>query len=129
MLPHPPSSALATRGRRARRSAWLAVPAALLVVVAACGGDEPTADAVAGTSPAPADAATATTGAVTATTPGTAGSGSAEGSAATTSMAPPAVEGQPVEILRFTAPLVGGGTFDANTATERPIAFWFWAPT
>jgi hypothetical protein len=102
----------------------------LLVVVAACGGDEPTADAVAGTASAPADAATGTTGttgAVTATT--TSDSGAAGGGAVATTGAPPVVEGQPVEILRFTAPLVGGGTFDANTATERPIAFWFWAPT
>ncbi len=35
------------------------------------------------------------------------------------------------EALRFTAPLVGGGTFDgaAAAAAGKPTVFWFWAPT
>ena len=35
------------------------------------------------------------------------------------------------EALQFTAPLVGGGTFDgaAAAATGKPTVFWFWAPT
>lgn len=33
------------------------------------------------------------------------------------------------DLLAFTAPLVGGGTFDGASATDRPVAFWFWAPT
>lgn len=33
------------------------------------------------------------------------------------------------EVLRFSAPVVGGGQFDASTLAGRPTAFWFWAPT
>jgi len=33
------------------------------------------------------------------------------------------------EALQFTAPLVGGGTFDGAAAAGRPTVFWFWAPT
>jgi hypothetical protein len=33
------------------------------------------------------------------------------------------------EALQFTAPLVGGGTFDGTAATGKPTVFWFWAPT
>ena len=33
------------------------------------------------------------------------------------------------EALQFTAPLVGGGTFDGAAAVGRPTVFWFWAPT
>ena len=32
------------------------------------------------------------------------------------------------EVLRFTAPRVGGGTVDATAYAGRPVAFWFWAP-
>jgi hypothetical protein len=33
------------------------------------------------------------------------------------------------EALQFTAPLVGGGTFDGAAVAGKPTAFWFWAPT
>ena len=33
------------------------------------------------------------------------------------------------EALRFTAPLVGGGTFDGAAVAGKPTVFWFWAPT
>jgi hypothetical protein len=33
------------------------------------------------------------------------------------------------EALQFTAPLVGGGTFDGAEAAGKPTMFWFWAPT
>ena len=33
------------------------------------------------------------------------------------------------EVLRFSAPLVGGGTFDGASVAGTPVAFWFWAPT
>jgi type IV secretory pathway VirB10-like protein len=33
------------------------------------------------------------------------------------------------EILQFTAPLVGGGTFDGAADAGIPTVFWFWAPT
>jgi hypothetical protein len=31
--------------------------------------------------------------------------------------------------LQFSAPLVGGGSFDGSDYGDRPVAFWFWAPT
>ena len=33
------------------------------------------------------------------------------------------------EALQFTAPLVGGGSFDGAAAAGKPTVFWFWAPT
>ena len=33
------------------------------------------------------------------------------------------------EALQFTAPLVGGGTFDGAAVADKPTVFWFWAPT
>lgn len=33
------------------------------------------------------------------------------------------------ELLRFTAPLVGGGEIDAAATAGTPTAFWFWSPT
>ncbi len=33
------------------------------------------------------------------------------------------------EALQFTAPLVGGGTFDGAAQAGKPTVFWFWAPT
>ena len=33
------------------------------------------------------------------------------------------------EALQFTAPLVGGGTFDGTAVAGKPTVFWFWAPT
>jgi hypothetical protein len=44
---------------------------------------------------------------------------------------PPTTEAAVVvpEALRFTAPLVGGGTFDGAAVAGKPTVFWFWAPT
>jgi hypothetical protein len=33
------------------------------------------------------------------------------------------------EILQFSNALVGGGELDVSTLTDKPTAFWFWAPT
>jgi len=33
------------------------------------------------------------------------------------------------EALQFSAPLVGGGTFDGAASADKPTVFWFWAPT
>jgi hypothetical protein len=30
--------------------------------------------------------------------------------------------------LQFSAPLVGGGTFDGASVAGAPVVFWFWAP-
>ncbi|MEZ5225043.1 MAG: hypothetical protein R2743_26370 [Ilumatobacteraceae bacterium] len=73
--------------------------AAIAVLASAC-GDGPMSDAEA--APAAADAPPPT---------------DAGGSGAT------------IELLDFTAPLVGGGTFDGATYGERPVVLWFWAPT
>jgi hypothetical protein len=33
------------------------------------------------------------------------------------------------KLLKFSAPLVGGGTFNGADYAGRATAFWFWAPT
>jgi hypothetical protein len=35
---------------------------------------------------------------------------------------------EPAEVLRFTAPRLGGGTVDGHDLAGRDVAFWFWAP-
>ncbi len=49
------------------------------------------------------------------------------------SNAPPDVGGNgrgeaPAEILRFSAPRLGGGTVEREDFAGRDVAFWFWAP-
>lgn len=75
-----------------------------------------------GDTAAPSTAATGTEPSAAATEPTTA---PAPTEAPTTTQAPVAVP----EALRFTAPLVGGGTFDGAAAAGKPTVFWFWAPT
>jgi hypothetical protein len=122
-----------TRTRRSHRAAALA--ASLGFVLAACGGDAEPDTAV---QPAPATAAPATAGQATAPSggavtsapaaPGTTAAApepapSSAGGAATT-----AAPAEAPEALRFTAPLVGGGTIDAASLAGTPVLFWFWAP-
>jgi hypothetical protein len=38
-------------------------------------------------------------------------------------------EAAAAEVLRFTAPIVGGGELDGTSLAGKPVAFWFWAPT
>ncbi len=33
------------------------------------------------------------------------------------------------QALQFSAPLVGGGTFEGAAVADKPTVFWFWAPT
>lgn len=80
----------------------MAAVAAITVVVSAC-GDDPTSDAEA--------APSATEAAPSSDAADAGGSGAG------------------IELLDFTAPLVGGGTFDGATYGERPVVLWFWAPT
>ncbi len=61
--------------------------------------------------------------------------GGDDGSSAATSGAPAAATTAPVvagmavpAALEFSAPLVGGGDFDARSYAGRPLALWFWAP-
>jgi hypothetical protein len=59
-----------------------------------------------------------------------AGCGSSAPQAGTTSVAvsSTAATGAP-KALQFTAPQLGGGTFDGAALGGRPVVFWFWAPT
>ena len=34
----------------------------------------------------------------------------------------------PAEVLRFSAPRLGGGTVEGEDFAGRDVAFWFWAP-
>lgn len=52
----------------------------------------------------------------------------APGAAADEVEASVADDGVPAS-LRFSAPLVGGGTLDAADLADKPTAFWFWSPT
>lgn len=67
------------------------------------------------------DPATGSVAVPASTSPAATGTGSTGGTGTT---APAAVP----EALRFTAPLVGGGTLDATTLADKPTVFWFWAP-
>ena len=87
----------------------LAALAVLSTALGACGDADGTGDAGAPTTAAPAAGATVATTAAD-TDPG-------EGDAPTP------------ELLQFTAPLVGGGSFEAATVAGTPTVFWFWAPT
>lgn len=101
---------------RTRRIAVLCCATGL--VLAAC-GDDSTTDAALSTA-APATAAPGTAAPATAA-PGTA----APDTAAAATTAPAATV--PAS-LQFSAPLVGGGTFDGASVAGAPVVFWFWAP-
>jgi hypothetical protein len=102
----------------------------LLLSATACSSDS---DSIAETLPDAAveDTASATgapatqppsTDAASGTTPTT-------GSDTTTAEPSPTEPAVVPEALQFTAPLVGGGTFDGAAAAGKPTVFWFWAPT
>ena len=52
---------------------------------------------------------------------------SARSSAAVPVDATPA-DGDVAEVLRFSAPRLGGGTIEGEDFSGRDVAFWFWAP-
>jgi hypothetical protein len=131
---------MAVRSHRRRSWALASTAVSLVLLAPACGTDDaessPAPDAAAATSapsvtaPAANDpTATATAAADTADT----ADGETETDAGTAEAGGPATDAPapaPIELLSFSAPLVGGGTFDgAGYAAERPVAFWFWAPT
>jgi hypothetical protein len=61
-----------------------------------------------------------------------AGCGGGAGGSSTDASTGPAVaadEAAVPEILRFSAPIVGGSQLDGASLVGRPVAFWFWAPT
>jgi hypothetical protein len=104
----------------------------LLLSATACSSDsdsaaetlpEVIADDTAGSTDAPTTQAPSTDAAADTTTPTT-------GSDDTTAEPAPTEPAVVVpEALQFTAPLVGGGTFDGAAAAGKPTVFWFWAPT
>lgn len=118
--------------RTQRRAVLGAIAAtALLFTAAACDSD---ADDSAATTPAATEQSADTTDAPAdgpasteaPDTPTTAPAGDTGGTE------PPAPTEAPVVVpdaLQFTAPLVGGGTFDGAAVAGKPTAFWFWAPT
>ena len=72
---------------------------------------------------APSDAPTTQADAAPdATTPPAGGDSTAEPAPTDAAVAVP-------QALQFTAPLVGGGTFDGAAIAGKPTVFWFWAPT
>lgn len=112
----------------------VAVAISLGIVLVACGDAEPdTAAQPAATTAAVATAnpATAPVDGAATTAPAAPGSTAAMPAPAPTSAGGSATTAAPVEApeaLRFTAPLVGGGTIDAATLAGPPVLFWFWAP-
>jgi hypothetical protein len=108
---------------------------ALVMSATACSSDSESDSNAATTDTLPEPAVEATTGntdapttdAPTTEAPATDGS---DGTAAPATE-PPATDPAVVvpEALQFSAPLVGGGTFDGAAAAGKPTVFWFWAPT
>jgi len=103
-----------------------------VLLVSACGSDS---DSTAGTAPqaivedsaGSADAPTTETPSTDAGATTAPPAGGTDGSANEPAPTDPAVVVP--EALQFTAPLVGGGTFDGAAAAGKPTVFWFWAPT
>jgi hypothetical protein len=117
-----------------RRTAAAAIGACvLLLAVAACSSDDSTGDApaqtevettVGGTDSPVSDTPSETTAAPSETTQAPTQDDTDGDEPAVTE---PAVVVP--DALQFTAPLVGGGTFDGAAVAGKPTAFWFWAPT
>jgi hypothetical protein len=110
-----------------------AATAAIALTLAACGSGDGE-DATDSVTPATIADDTGTAGSDTATTtpsddttaPAT--DGTAPATDGTTAPDPTGAQVVP-DILQFSAPLVGGGTFDGAAVAGIPTAFWFWAPT
>lgn len=103
---------------RFRRLA-LAPACASLLVLASCGSDDP-ADGSPADTAEPVDEQGAA--------PATPTSDPATAADETVPDATVGDESIP-EILRFSAPTVGGGEIDATALAGTPTVFWFWAPT
>ena len=115
-----------------RRAAVGAIGATLLLFAATTACASESADS--GAEPAPETTVETTvddTEVVSGNAPSTEATGTEATSGATTTPAADTTEPAAVvpEVLAFTAPLVGGGTFDGATTAGKPTVFWFWAPT
>ena len=106
---------------RSRRIAALCC--ALGLVGAGCGDDTAT-EAASVTAAADPTASTPAPQAPSTAAPGTA--------TIDTTVAATDGAGEPAAVvpasLQFSAPLVGGGTFDGASVAGTPVVFWFWAP-
>jgi hypothetical protein len=131
MLANPVVATVAAVRTTRRRAATGALGASVLLVMAtACssGSDEPTSESL---PTAPIETTIGATEAADA--PGTDATTAAPSPDGTsTDAGGPATSDAAVvvpEALQFTAPLVGGGTFDGAAVAGKPTVFWFWAPT
>ena len=123
--------------RTRRRPVAGAIAASVLLLAAtACGSasDDSTGEALDASVESTVESTVDVAGTSASPTPGT------DAPSGTTEVAPPAETsgGDPAtteaavvvpEALQFTAPLVGGGTFDGAAVAGKPTVFWFWAPT
>jgi hypothetical protein len=118
---------------RATRQRVRLAPLALAIsglALAACGSATTTTKVGSQDSASTAATAKSTVTTTTTTTAGATAQSATTGAATTAATAAPAAA--PVAVpptLDFTAPLVGGGTFDAKQYAGKKVAFWFWAPT
>lgn len=103
-----------------RRLPHLLIPAALsLLALGGCGSN--------GSESGSAVAVTSASAGDTAADP-TIGSTAPEASTQPADASVPDTRTVP-QALQFSAPLVGGGTFDAAAYAGKPLALWFWGPT
>jgi hypothetical protein len=80
----------------------------VLLILAACSGESVEADAGRSASRSPASPAPSSAPEVTAS--------------------PEKDDGPTPEVLRFSAPRLGGGTIEGEDYSGRDVALWFWAP-
>jgi hypothetical protein len=129
----PTGSHVATVGsvRTTRRTAAAIGASALLLAVTACASDdstgEPSADTPAASTVDATDQPGSDEPSGTAAAPSEADTDGDDPVATAPATDDPAVVVP--DALQFTAPLVGGGTFDGAAVAGKPTAFWFWAPT
>jgi hypothetical protein len=113
-----------------RRAAAAFGASALFLAVTACSSDDPTGEPLADTvaeSPVEATDAPVTTDEPSNATTAPSPDDAVDEPAATTPVTDPAVIVP--EVLQFSAPLVGGGSFEGAAVAGKPTVFWFWAPT
>jgi hypothetical protein len=107
-----------------------AAVAALALTLAACGSGDEADDAAGAVTSATAVDDTGNAADAPTSPPTSDGTAPATSPATEDATAPTPTDAAIVpDILQFSAPLVGGGTFDGAAVAGIPTAFWFWAPT